>query len=69
MEKDTIEPFYQRQAKDFVDSMYNAKVLNNDLTRDNLQGYEDLLAFIFQANANSVTKTQEFLTSVENLKK
>ena len=61
MEKDTIEPFYQRQAKDFVDWMYKAKVLNNELTRNNLQGYEDLLAFIFQTNANSVRKTQEFL--------
>lgn len=47
-EQKDVEYFYQAQAKQIIDSMFDSKVFNEKLTRDNIQGYEDLLAYYFQ---------------------
>lgn len=64
MEK--IEPYYQARAKDFVDSMFDAKVFNEKMTRDNMQGYEDLLAFLMQSESKSHYKMVEFTYKYKN---
>lgn len=66
--KKEIEIFYQNQAKQIIDTMFDSKVFNEKLTRDNIQGFEDLLAFYFQSQADSVKKCVEFTNSLKNLK-
>jgi hypothetical protein len=63
-----IEPYYQTQAKDIIDSMFNNKVFNSKMTRDDMQGFEDLIAFYFQSHANTVRKCAEFSNSIKHLK-
>ena len=64
----TIEPYYQMQAKEIIDSMFDAKVFNEKMTRNDMQGYEDFLAFMFQSQARSTRKTVELLNRVKHLK-
>lgn len=59
MEKE-IEPYYQGEAKRFVDSMFDSKVFSEKLTRDNIQAYEDLLAFYMQSHAHNAQKIADF---------
>jgi hypothetical protein len=65
---DKIEPFYQMQAKQFIDGMYDAKVFSEKMTRDDMKGFEDLLAYLFQTQAKSTKKAIEFLSSLKHLK-
>ena len=67
--KEEIEPYYQNNAKDFVDSMFDAKLFHERITRDNIQGYEDLLAYLLQSQARSAKKIVEFTNSVKKLQK
>lgn len=64
-----IETFYQRQAKEIIDSMFDCKVFNEKMTRDDIQGFEDLIAFYLQSGAKSAKKMAEFSLSIKNLKK
>lgn len=59
MEKE-IEPYYRAEAKRFTDSMFDAKVFSEKLTRDDIQGYEDLLAYYMQSHAYSAQKIADF---------
>lgn len=63
MKKEEIEPYYQLQAKQIIDSMYDSKVFNEKMTRDNMQGFEDLIAFYFQSFSKTQYKMAEFSKS------
>lgn len=67
--KQEIDKYYQNEAKRIVDNLFDAKVFNPSLTRDDMQNLEDLIAFYFQTFADSVRKTIEFTNSIEELKK
>lgn len=67
-EHNEIEPFYQMRAKEIIDSMYDNKVFSEKMTRDDMQGYEDLIAFLFQSNAKSVRKSTELAQKLKHLK-
>lgn len=58
--KEEIEKYYQNQAKEFIDGMYDAKVFHEKLTRDDFNGFEDLLAFVLQSQARTAMKMAEF---------
>ena len=36
-------PYYQSQAKEIVDELFEKRVVNEKLTRDDLQSIEDLI--------------------------
>ncbi|HBI17167.1 MAG TPA: hypothetical protein DDY52_03395 [Candidatus Moranbacteria bacterium] len=44
MEKQKIEPYYQMRAKEIIDGMFSAKVFHEKITRDDMNGFEDLIA-------------------------
>lgn len=67
MEKE-IEPYYQTEAKRFTDSMFDARVFSQKMTRDDMQAYEDLLAYYMQSHAYSAQKIADFRAKW-NLKK
>jgi hypothetical protein len=62
-----IEPYYQTQAKQIIDSMFDCKVFNEKMTRDDMQGYENLIAFYFQSHAHTAKKCAEFSNSLKHL--
>lgn len=67
-DKPEIEPYYQTQAKQIIDSMFDCKVFSDKLTRDDIQGFEDLIAFYFQSHARTASKCAEFSWNIKNKK-
>jgi len=62
-----IEPYYQTQAKQIIDAMFDTKVFNSKMTRDDMQGFENLLAYYFQSHADTAKKCAEFTLKVKHL--
>lgn len=54
------EKYYQMRAKEVIDSMFDCKVFKDTITRDDMQGHEDLVAYLMQSNADTARKIAEF---------
>jgi len=65
-EKEKIEPYYQRQAKQIVDTLFEGKTFNEKLTRDDLQAAEDYFAFYLQSVAHSARRIAELTHRYKN---
>lgn len=59
MEDKTIEPFYQKRAKEVVDAFYDKRFLADDLSRSDLQSVENVLAHYFQSLCESAVTMAE----------
>lgn len=68
MEETKIEMYYQNEAKQLVDTLFDGGLFKEGVTRDNMKGIEDLIAYILQSNAQSARKTADFMARW-NLKK
>ena len=55
------EPYYQRQAKDFIDTLHDRGYLNPDVKRSEMQQLEDLLAYFFQSQCDMAAKSAKLL--------
>ena len=66
--KEEIEPYYQKEAKMIIDSMFDCKVFNPKITRDDMQKHEDFIAYLFQSHAKSVQKSTELVINMKHLK-
>ena len=55
------EPYYQRQAKDFIDTLHDRSYLNPDVKRSEMQQIEDLLAYYFQSQSESAVRSTKLL--------
>jgi hypothetical protein len=58
-EPEKVETYYQAQAKNVVDHLFDAKYFHPDITRDGMAAVEELLAFMFQTNAKSAVRCAE----------
>jgi hypothetical protein len=67
-EENKIEPYYQLQAKQIIDSMFDCKVFSEKMSRDDMQGFEDLLAFYFHSHAKTAGRCAEFSWNLKNKK-
>lgn len=54
-----IEPFYQAQAKQIADCLFDKGFLSESLSRDGMDAIEELLAFYLQTDAKSAAKCAE----------
>ncbi len=66
MNEEKIEAYFQKDAKKLIDSMFEAGAFNPKMTRDDMNGYENLLAFIIQSNSKSHYKMVEFNYKFKN---
>ena len=62
-----IEAYYQMQAKQFVDCLFDAACLSESLSRDGMKRVEDLLALMFQQQVNSAVKAAGFVKQYKKL--
>lgn len=67
-EENKIDPYYQFQSKRIIDAMFDAKVFSEKITRDDMNGFENLIAYYFQSHADTVRKGIEFVNKVKHLK-
>ena len=63
-EEPEIEPYYQNQAKDFVDTLFNNGYFDRDVKRKDMRDVENLLAYLLQSGAESARKVAEILRKV-----
>jgi len=68
MNEEKIEPYYQNNAKQIIDSMFDVKIFKEEITRDDMIGFEDLIAYYLQSQAYTARKIADFQAKW-NLKK
>ena len=51
-----IEPYYQAQAKQLVDCLFDKGLLSETLNRDGMEAIEELLAFYLQTGADTAAR-------------
>lgn len=60
-----IAPFYQARAKYLVDLLFDASLFKEGVTRDHMQSIEDMIAFEYQASADSAKRLVEILSRIK----
>lgn len=55
-----IETYYQNQGKLLIDTLFDAKIFAEKITRNDLQAFEDFAAYLFQSEAYSAKKIAAF---------
>jgi hypothetical protein len=51
-----VEPYYQRQAKDLTNMLFDKRFLADDLSREATDWLEDYLGFVMQSQCQSAVK-------------
>jgi hypothetical protein len=51
-----VEKFYQREAKELTDMLFDKGFLADDLTRESIVWLEDYLGFVLQSKTESAVK-------------
>lgn len=55
-EKPKIDGYYQAQAKNVVDCLFDKGFLREDVSRDDMNAIEDLIGFLFQSHCDMAAK-------------
>ena len=55
------EPYYQRQAKDFIDVLFDKGYFATNVKRDEMRCVEDLLAYCFQSQSEAAVMSTKLL--------
>lgn len=55
-EKPEVEPYYDREAKHIIDTMFDTHIFKETVTRDDMNGFQDLLGYIMQSHAHTAQK-------------
>ncbi len=58
---DEVAPYYQNQAKHFIDMLHDKGYFNPDVKREEMQGVEDVLAFLWESHCNMSARCVELL--------
>ena len=64
-----ISRLYKEDAKRITDMMFDAKTFHEGMTRDSIQGFEDLIAWHFQSHIDKYIRDKEFTNRIEKLRK
>ena len=55
-----VEPYYQNEAKQITDTLFETRLFAETTTRDQIQAVEDYIAFYLQSNADSARRSLRF---------
>lgn len=56
MPEDKIEPYYNMRAKEVIDVMFDAKIFKETITRDDMNGFQELIGYLLQSDARTSQK-------------
>lgn len=67
MSKDNpkAEPYYQRQAKDFIDMIFDNKLFNPNLSRTDIQEVENYVGYLLESAAKTSAKVAVMLEKIK----
>lgn len=60
-----IQKHHKERAKHLVDLLFNKGLFAEDVSRDDMQAVEDLIAFEYQSNETSVKRCLDFLQKIK----
>ena len=67
--KEEIEKKYQKDAKDFIDTLFDNGYFHENVKRDDMRKIEELLAYLFQSNVNSAIRAKDMLRKIREISK
>jgi len=59
---------FKADAKQMVDTMFDSKMFKDDITRDQISGFEELIRYLMQSRFESYFKIEKFNQSLEKKK-
>ena len=62
------QEIFKQDAKQIVDMAFDLKIFKDHLTRDDFNGFEDLICFLLQSRFDSYLNCDKFLKSIEQSK-
>lgn len=68
MTEEAANPYYQRQAKFFIDALFDKGYFRSDVKREEMKKIEDLLAFLYQSQTDIAVKCCEMLVRAKVVK-
>lgn len=61
------EKYFKNDAKQMVDVMFDTKLFKEDVTRDDMNGFEDLIQYLLQSRFDSYVKIKELFDKTKKL--
>ncbi len=58
------DKFFKADAKQIVDMAFNGHLFKSEITRDDMNGFEELIGFLLQSRFDSYKKTEKLFESV-----
>ena len=62
------DKIFKKDAKHMVDMMFDANLFHNNVTRDNMNTFQDLIQFLLQSNFDSYKRLEKLKESVKKIK-
>lgn len=63
------EKHFSHDAKQIVDTMFDTKMLKQDITRDEMNVFEELIEFTLQSRFDSYVKAHALFEKLKDIKK
>lgn len=63
------QQFFKNDSKQIVDLIFNNHLFKDSITRDDMNGFEELIQFFLQSRFESYIKTKKFFDMVEENRK
>lgn len=61
----TKQELFKADAKQIVDTIFDNKLFKDNVTRDNMNGFEDLIQFLLESKYNSHIKMLELTSKIK----
>lgn len=62
------ERVFKGDAKSATDTLFDTKIFREDITRDQMNAFEDLIALLLQQRYEGYLKAEELRKSIQKLK-
>lgn len=59
---------FQQDAKSIVDCAFDKKLFHDDVTRDHMNKFEDLIAYLLQSKYDGYVRCNELIESLKGIK-
>ena len=63
------EKLFTNDAKTMVDTMYDNRLFKDDVTRDDMNAFEDLIDFLLSSRYTGYKRMQDLMERIEENKK
>jgi hypothetical protein len=61
------DKIFKTDAKQIVDMIFDNKLFKDEVTRDNMNGFEDLIQFLLQSRYESYLRCEKLFKSLEKV--